>query len=194
MADPAWDAEDSRISSVRWLPSTTENAFGPHVNDPRSGEILAMVSLPSFDANLFVNGISHADYKALQDNPSRPQFNRAVLGGVAPGSTLKPFLYTQAIAEQRRELLVVEHHRLVARARVTGIEDRAPKRFLLHAATPNPSRGASTVLLDLPEERRVSLGRLLPLFFSIGDAHPDCRRSHHHTRTHHTQHHTVLTG
>ena len=60
--------------------------------DPRSGEILAMVSLPSYDPNLFVNGISHADYRALNDNPSRPQFNRAVLGGVAPGSTIKPLL------------------------------------------------------------------------------------------------------
>jgi len=60
--------------------------------DPRTGEILAMVSLPSYDPNLFVNGISHADYQALNDNPSRPQFNRAVLGGVAPGSTIKPLL------------------------------------------------------------------------------------------------------
>ncbi len=46
-----------------------------------------MVSLPSYDPNLFVNGISHTDYRALMDNPSRPQFNRNVLGGVAPGST-----------------------------------------------------------------------------------------------------------
>ena len=38
--DPDWDPEDARISSIRWLPSTTENAFGPHVNDPRTGEIL----------------------------------------------------------------------------------------------------------------------------------------------------------
>lgn len=38
--DPNWDAEDSSISTIRWLPSTTENAFGPHVHDPRTGEIL----------------------------------------------------------------------------------------------------------------------------------------------------------
>ena len=38
--DPDWDAEDARISSVRWLPSSIENAFGPHVSDPRTGEIL----------------------------------------------------------------------------------------------------------------------------------------------------------
>ncbi|MGY1519330.1 penicillin-binding protein 2 [Luteimonas sp. A482] len=60
--------------------------------DPRSGEVLAMVSLPAFDPNLFVNGISSADYRQLMDAPSRPLFNRLVLGGVAPGSTLKPLL------------------------------------------------------------------------------------------------------
>lgn len=38
--DPDWDAEDARISTIRWLPSTVENAFGPQVNDPRTGEIL----------------------------------------------------------------------------------------------------------------------------------------------------------
>lgn len=38
--EPDWDAEDARISSIRWLPSSVENAFGPHVHDPRTGEIL----------------------------------------------------------------------------------------------------------------------------------------------------------
>lgn len=38
--DPNWDPEDARVSSVRWLPSDIENAFGPHVHDPRTGEIL----------------------------------------------------------------------------------------------------------------------------------------------------------
>ncbi len=38
--DPEWDAEDARISTIRWLPSNIQNAFGPHVHDPRSGEIL----------------------------------------------------------------------------------------------------------------------------------------------------------
>lgn len=60
--------------------------------DPNTGEVLAMVSLPSFDPNLFVNGISHAQYRALMDNISRPLFNRNVLGGGPPGSTLKPFV------------------------------------------------------------------------------------------------------
>src|SRR5262249_13169187 len=38
--DPDWDAEDARYSTIRWLPSTIENAMGPHVHDPRTGEIL----------------------------------------------------------------------------------------------------------------------------------------------------------
>lgn len=59
--------------------------------DPATGEILAMVSLPGYDPNLFINGISHADWQALQA-PARPLFNRIVLGGFPPGSTIKPFM------------------------------------------------------------------------------------------------------
>jgi penicillin-binding protein 2 len=51
-----------------------------------------MVSLPSYDPNLFVNGISFADYKALTTNLSRPLFNRNLSGGGPPGSTIKPFV------------------------------------------------------------------------------------------------------
>ncbi len=67
--------------------------------DPANGEILGMVSLPSYDPNLFVNGISIADYRTLSDDPARPQFNRNVLGGFAPGSTLKPFMALAGLAE-----------------------------------------------------------------------------------------------
>jgi penicillin-binding protein 2 len=59
--------------------------------DPATGEILGMVSLPGYDPNLFINGISHADWQALQA-PARPLFNRNVLGGFPPGSTIKPFM------------------------------------------------------------------------------------------------------
>jgi len=60
--------------------------------DPRNGEVLAMVSLPGFDPNLFVNGISRRDYAALLAAPYRPLFNRALQGGYEPGSTMKPFI------------------------------------------------------------------------------------------------------
>jgi penicillin-binding protein 2 len=60
--------------------------------DPNNGEVLAFVSVPSYDANLFVNGISRADYQRLLNAPGRPLFNRALQGGYEPGSTLKPFM------------------------------------------------------------------------------------------------------
>lgn len=58
--------------------------------DPRNGEILAMASIPTYDPNLFVNGISYANYNALRDNTAKPLFNRALQGAYPPGSTIKP--------------------------------------------------------------------------------------------------------
>ena len=60
--------------------------------DPRNGEVLAMISVPSFDPNLFVNGISQTDYNALLNNPDKPLLDRALRGSYVPGSTVKPFI------------------------------------------------------------------------------------------------------
>lgn len=57
-----------------------------------TGEILALVSQPGFDPNLFVHGISRADYSRLLSDRQRPLFNRFLAGGYEPGSTIKPFL------------------------------------------------------------------------------------------------------
>ncbi|KAF1721542.1 peptidoglycan glycosyltransferase [Pseudoxanthomonas wuyuanensis] len=94
---PAQAGADLRLSVDADLQQAMVDAFGELEGsaiamDPRTGELLAMVSLPSYDPNLFVNGISSKDFRALNENPSRPQFNRVVLGGVAPGSTLKPLI------------------------------------------------------------------------------------------------------
>jgi penicillin-binding protein 2 len=58
--------------------------------DPNNGGVLAQVSTPSFDPNLFVNGISGKDYKALRDSPDMPLYNRTLQGTYPPGSTIKP--------------------------------------------------------------------------------------------------------
>ena len=60
--------------------------------DPRTGGVLALVSTPGFDTNLFVNGISSTDYSALRDSLDVPLFNRAIQGQYPPGSTIKPFM------------------------------------------------------------------------------------------------------
>ena len=57
---------------------------------PSTGEVLAMVSQPSYDPNLFVTGISFKDYSALRDSEDRPLYNRVLRGLYPPGSTVKP--------------------------------------------------------------------------------------------------------
>jgi len=68
--------------------------------DPRNGEILAMVNLPSFDNNLFAKGISSDDYNRLMTDPDKPMFNRCVSGEYAPGSTFKPIVAAAALQEK----------------------------------------------------------------------------------------------
>lgn len=94
---PAKPGADLYLSVDARLQAAVTAAFGEHhgaavVLDPRNGEVLAMVSLPSFDPNPFVGGIGVAEYAALNASPSRPLFNRVLLGGYEPGSTIKPLL------------------------------------------------------------------------------------------------------
>jgi penicillin-binding protein 2 len=93
-ASPGYDIQ---LSIDADLQKATIEAFGELQGaavavDPRTGEVLAMVSLPLFDPNLFINGISHVNYSALTDNISRPLYDRNLQGGTAPGSTIKPFV------------------------------------------------------------------------------------------------------
>ena len=81
---------DSRLQKI------AEQAFGDLTGamvaiDPRNGEILALASMPTFDPNLFVNGMSYKSYDKLRNSDRRPLFNRALSGQYPPGSTTKPF-------------------------------------------------------------------------------------------------------
>lgn len=67
--------------------------------DPRNGEILALVNHPSYDNNLFADGISQDAYSELLNNPDRPLFNKASAGTYPPGSTFKPFVAAAALDE-----------------------------------------------------------------------------------------------
>ncbi len=82
---------DSRVQRA------AEAAFGDFsgsaiVIDPDNGDILAFVSLPTYDPNPFVNGIDLATYASLRDDDRQPLFNRALRGQYPPGSTVKPFM------------------------------------------------------------------------------------------------------
>ncbi|HWQ60517.1 MAG TPA: penicillin-binding protein 2 [Candidatus Fimivivens sp.] len=67
--------------------------------DPRDGSVLALVSVPGFDNNLFSEGISTDAYKSLLSDEAKPLFNRAIAGEYAPGSTFKPVMASAALTE-----------------------------------------------------------------------------------------------
>ena len=67
--------------------------------DPRNGAVRAVVSLPSFDNNLFAKGITQDEYSTLSNDEARPLFNRALTGEYPPGSTIKPVVAAAALSE-----------------------------------------------------------------------------------------------
>jgi penicillin-binding protein 2 len=70
--------------------------------DPKTGEVLAFVSKPTFDPNLFVDGIDSENWQALNESPDKPLLNRALRGTYAPGSTYKPFMALAALETGKR--------------------------------------------------------------------------------------------
>ena len=71
------------------------------VLDPKDSSILAMVTNPSYDNNLFVDGISGRDYKTLLDDEDRPLYSRATQGTYPPASTIKPFMAVAGLTENK---------------------------------------------------------------------------------------------
>ncbi|MBI3671415.1 penicillin-binding protein 2 [Candidatus Azambacteria bacterium] len=77
---------------------TAEGASAVAVN-PKTGEILALVSSPSYDNNIFSKGGSKDEYKKLLDDNLKPMFNRPVAGTYSPGSAIKPFMASAGLEE-----------------------------------------------------------------------------------------------
>jgi len=84
-----------------------EQAFGDRKGslvaiEPATGGILALVSVPNYDPNLFVDGIGTADWEALNNSPEKPMVNRALNGAYPPGSTFKPYMALAALTLGKR--------------------------------------------------------------------------------------------
>lgn len=89
------------------LQEMAEKAFGDRRGslvaiEPSTGGILALVSTPTFDPNLFVDGIRTEDWEQLNNSPDRPMINRALNGAYPPGSTFKPFMALAALETGKR--------------------------------------------------------------------------------------------
>lgn len=87
---------DSTNAILEKTKTTTASAVA--IN-PKNGEVLAMVNVPSYDNNMFAKKISGNDYNSLIQNPDKPLFNRAIAGEYPPGSTIKPLLSAAALSE-----------------------------------------------------------------------------------------------
>lgn len=99
---PPTPGKDIHLSLDIRLQQAAEEALADYTGSivaiaPKTGEILAFVSQPSYDPNLFVNGIDVNTYRALQEHPGTPLFNRALRGQYPPGSTIKPFVAMAAL-------------------------------------------------------------------------------------------------
>ena len=77
--------------------------------DPRNGEVLALVSKPTFDPNLFVEGIDVDNWNALNTSIDKPLLNRALRGTYPPGSTFKPFMAMAALETGKRTPSAITH-------------------------------------------------------------------------------------
>ncbi len=101
-SEPATPGNTVVLSIDVKLQKMVEEMFGQRRGalvaiDPRNGEVLAFVSKPTFDPNLFVEGIDTDSWKALNESLDKPLLNRALRGTYPPGSTYKPFMAMAAL-------------------------------------------------------------------------------------------------
>jgi len=99
---PPVPGKDLRLHLDAELQAVAEHAFGNYRGglvaiDPQTGGVLALVSKPGFDPNLFVDGIDPETWKELNESPARPMVNRVLRGIYPPGSTIKPFMALAAL-------------------------------------------------------------------------------------------------
>ncbi len=104
---PATPGQNVVLSLDIKLQKMVEDLFGDRRGalvavDPRTGEILAFVSKPTFDPNLFVDGIDSESWKKLSESIDKPLLNRATRGTYPPGSTYKPFMALAALETGKR--------------------------------------------------------------------------------------------
>jgi penicillin-binding protein 2 len=104
---PALPGNDLTLALDIKLQQVAENTLGNRRGavvalDPTNGGVLAFVSRPGFDPNLFVDGIDPQSWSELNNSPDRPLTNRAINGQYPPGSTIKPFLALAALESGKR--------------------------------------------------------------------------------------------
>lgn len=104
---PPQQGNNLRLTLDAGLQRVVETAFGDRRGalvaiEPSTGGVLALVSKPTFDPNLFVDGIDTTSWDALNNSPDHPLLNRAIYSAYPPGSTFKPFMALGALTAGKR--------------------------------------------------------------------------------------------
>ncbi|HSO45474.1 MAG TPA: penicillin-binding protein 2 [Rhodoferax sp.] len=107
-SQPAIPGNSVRLSIDIKLQKLIEDMYGDRRGalvalDPKTGEVLAFVSKPTFDPNLFVEGIDQESWQGLNESIDKPLLNRALRGTYPPGSTFKPFMALAALSLGKRD-------------------------------------------------------------------------------------------
>lgn len=96
-----WDLEQQLYNAIKSQVERAGSKAGSGVIlDPQTGEVLATVNYPTYDANLFAKGISQKDYDGLLNNDAKPLLNRVTSGNYPIGSVVKPFISAAALQEK----------------------------------------------------------------------------------------------
>lgn len=111
---PAIPGNNLQLTLDAGLQEVATQAFGNQRGalvaiDPNNGDVLAFVSMPEFDPNLFVDGITSDNWNYLNNSPDKPMLNRALNGTYPPGSTFKPFMALGALETGKRAANTVIH-------------------------------------------------------------------------------------
>ncbi|MBI3902198.1 MAG: penicillin-binding protein 2 [Nitrosomonadales bacterium] len=105
---PPASGNDLVLSIDAKLQEIADNAFGDFRGalvaiDPNNGEVLAFISRPGYDSNLFIDGIDEDTWNELNNSPDTPMVNRALNGAYPPGSTFKPYMALAALTLGKRQ-------------------------------------------------------------------------------------------
>ena len=153
--------KDLQINLFQSLEKTKKKAVALAI-DPRNGGILALVSLPSFDNNLFARGISREELIDLEKDPNEPFLNRAVLGQYPSGSVIKPLIAAAALEEK----IIDPDQSINCLGLITIINEYNPE--IVYRYPDWKTHGLTNVIKAIAESCNV-------FFYTVGGGHDDIK-------------------
>ena len=152
------DLQEKLYQSLEKM-SSTKKATAVAIN-PNNGGILALVSLPSFNNNLFAQGISQEDLNLLENNPNEPFMNRALTGQYPSGSIIKPLIAAAALEEK----IITAYQKINCQGAISIVNQYNPQ--IVYNFVDSKAHGLTNVFKAIAESCNV-------FFYTIGGGYGD---------------------